>query len=93
MSGEAGYLSPASPPVPLVLCISLIGPGRVATVCVGFNVCSCACAVCVCGVYVRACGVCMRSRVLGMCVLSAGCMVHAHMSNWCDRPAIIVVRL
>ena len=72
MSGEAGYLSPASPPVPLVLCISLIGPGRVATVCVGFNVCSCACAV---------------------CVLSAGCMVHAHMSNWCDRPAIIVVRL
>ena len=27
ISGEAGYLSPASPPVPQVLCISLIGPG------------------------------------------------------------------
>ena len=32
MSGEAGYLSPASPPVPQVLCISLIGPGQVATI-------------------------------------------------------------
>ena len=31
MSGEAGYLSPASPLVPQVLSISLIGLGRVAT--------------------------------------------------------------
>ena len=32
MSGEAGYLSPASQPVPLVLCMSLIGPGWFTTV-------------------------------------------------------------
>ena len=31
MSGEAGYLSPASPSVPQVFSMSLIGPGWVAT--------------------------------------------------------------
>ena len=47
MSGEADYLSPASPPVPQVFSMSLIGPGRVATVCA----CLCVCVAVGVGVY------------------------------------------
>ena len=49
------------------------------------------CAVCVCGVYMRACGVCMRSRVLCVCVscrLLGTCEL-TNLSNLSGRPAII----
>ena len=58
------------------------------------HVCSCAC---VCMLSVCACGVCVRSRMLCVCMWAAGCLAHVHwptcQSNLSDRPAIIVVIL
>ena len=38
----------------------------------------CVCAVSICSVHVRAWGLCMRLRVLCVCVRAAGCLAPAH---------------
>ena len=87
-----------------LLCICRCLSLDVRYVCVRVCVCVCismyvrahvrACAMGVRVVYVRGCGACMRPPPM-LWVRAAGCLAHAHMSNlsnWCDRPAIIVVR-